>query len=190
MANISDAFGTYTLCGTWSDEMIKRANILRDEWGDWYYNTIIDEEFNAEQTEYSFLGSGRWAYCWNLESLGTWTKNDAEDKVLKAYIELCRDMEKNGAYIQIDYADDECGCGVLYEATARISAKDGEFVYEEIECENYEYTPENLIKLHFYEDIDDFLESNCFEDCDECGHKKLCEKAKFQLLNSKVEANK
>ena len=189
MANISEAYGTFTLCGTWSDEMIKNANILREEWSDWCYNTIIDEEFNAEQTEYSFLGSGRWAYCRNLEYLGGWSKDTDKSEVLKAYAELCCDMEKNEAYIQIDYADEESGCEVLYESTAKISAADGEFVYEELECEDYKYSPENLVKLDFYGSVEDFLESNCFEDCEECSYSRLCKKENFKLINDERKVN-
>ena len=183
MANLSSAFGTFKLCGTWTEEMIKNINALKKEWAEWDYWTCISDDFNNDQLNSTFSACGRWAYNHNLESLGAWTKLNKNAEILNAYNTLCDDMEKSSAYIEIGYTDEESGCEVLYTATAKISAIDGEFLYEETEYMEYDYNPENLIKLEVYEDIDNLLESKCFNQCEYCNYKKLCEQNKLEGEN-------
>jgi hypothetical protein len=174
MANLSSAYGTFNLHGAWSYEMINNLNILKKEWADWYYWTNIEDEFNLNQRSNTFTGCGRWAYNSNLEILGESIERSDNSDTKNAYINLCALMESSGAYIEVNYTDEECGFNVLYTATAKFSATTDGFIYEETAYEGYDYTPDNLVQLGFYEDINSFLENNCWDDSESCGYTELC----------------
>ena len=48
-------------------------------------------------------------------------------------------MEITGARIKVDYTDEECWNGVLYEASAELFVSDGKMECVETKCVNYEY---------------------------------------------------
>ena len=187
MANISSAFGTFKLFGVWNEEMIKNINILREEWDSWYYGIHFHEEFDVWMCEYNFHGSGRWSYSPNLEMLGVWTKSDNKSDVIKAYTELCVEMELRASYIEIDYADEEGGSGILYKATAEITAKDGDFIYKETSYEPYEYTPENLVEVGFYDSMEDYHDSNCDGECVYCGYESCSKRLESDKTDDMIK---
>ena len=149
MANVSEAAGSYTLKGEWSQAMIDSINIVKNELRKGEYYTDFESDFEKNEPIVAFQGNGRWTYSNNLLFASDWIKRIASEDVFAVYKTLCNNMEKNGAYIEVEYTDCETGGMVLYEETAKIHGKDGDLAYEVIEHKNYEYTVENLDKLDY-----------------------------------------
>ena len=62
MANISSSYGTITLRGDWTKEMVEQLNTVKEEWRNWYYNTYTDDTFSKDKMTIQFDGTGRWVY--------------------------------------------------------------------------------------------------------------------------------
>ena len=143
MANISMAEGHFRLCGNWTSEMRRNLDTLANEWRKWCYATDLSEEFSDTEDSIFFFGSGKWNYEGNLKSMSKWTKEEIPD-VLE---NLCREMEKEDAFIKVEYIDCECGNLLLYSQTGHFTALNGEWLYDIVENENHEYTKESFDKL-------------------------------------------
>ncbi|MDR0287808.1 MAG: hypothetical protein LBI03_08940 [Clostridiales bacterium] len=156
MANISCPSGTFKLIGNWTQTMIVNINIIKKEWEEWWYNTVVEGNFALNKTSLPFWGQGRWAYSHNLERIGESTGSGTKASITTAYLSLCKEMESQDCYIEVDYVDEEGGCLVLYEATAKLYAKDGKLIVAETNYTEYQYNKENLKKLGYeYEELDD-----------------------------------
>ena len=149
MANVSEPSGTFRLIGDWTPEMIRNLNIIKKEWGGYFYNTEIEDDFEEAGTGLAFWGQGRWAYMYNLSGLGEATELSDKDEVRKAYRALSQDMENHKARIQVEYVDRERGCEVLYEATAELFGQCGKIACEETKYIEHEYSDENLDRLGY-----------------------------------------
>lgn len=171
MANISDASGTITIKAK-RDIAQSLACLIKytQELGD--YSTYLDfdakkgivdgDEVAENEYEYTFNGFGRWTYENNIENFYNWIKNDVYSNGLEDYYKrngidivelknLFETIKDNDWEIEFDITDAESGCAVLYQATCLLSHKAGEDKAEftELECTEYDYTNENLIKLDF-----------------------------------------
>ncbi len=73
MANISSAFGTMTLVGEWTQDMVDKLNVLSGAWETWYYNISADP-FKANHNPVVFVATGRWWFGGTIESIGEWTR--------------------------------------------------------------------------------------------------------------------
>ena len=66
MANVSEAAGSYTLVGEWSQEMIDNLNTVKLVLEEGEYNTILDSDFTKVELSWGFQGNGRGTYSENL----------------------------------------------------------------------------------------------------------------------------
>ena len=161
MANLSAVYGTMQLIGDWTPDMVDNLNILLDEWRQWSYN-IDAEAFAEDHLTSEVCANGRWSFDANLESLGKWTTITENETVKKAYADLCGELrnkvDENGdptAFIQVDFSEEEGGCEILREASGQIIVRDGELAGIITSNQDYEYTKENLVKLNFYDSVED-----------------------------------
>lgn len=141
MANCSSAYGTITLGGVWTDEMLARLNTIKSEWASWTYNIETDSEFSADCTSQTFFGCGRWAFHNNIKALGEWTHGECESKpeLGTAYALLTSEMQKHESYIDLFYSDDESGSLWLCDGTARLRAEGGALIVEHLSEQECEY---------------------------------------------------
>lgn len=108
-------------------EFVKENALLNDK-----------KEYNLD---FSFIGTGRRAYCNNLD----WFFNiKKENDIITNYNKLVL-----GTTIDVDFIDEEPGCKILYTYRASLHAKHnkyGEFdtVKENEEHVGYEHTAENI----------------------------------------------
>ena len=170
MANISSAYGSMTLKGVWTTALIRDLNMIASEvWAKWYYDIQLDP-FDADALQdnqaAAFSGSGRWAFCLNLESLGRWTASEvaAKPEFGAVFNELIIEMQKRGLTIEVSYSDEEGGCLELYSQTGILSSDGETLAYKVTSEENYEYNWENYIEVTGDEDaLDMLVESLCEE---------------------------
>lgn len=176
MANVSDAFGEIEIrvkAKTVDEEkrLIGNMKKLFDEVmsgkGGAYYSTEI-EEFDCELGDGGILdwvgrgkfrGLGRWAFEANCRYTYGWLKHGVE--VHKELEPLFNELNNYDWSITYDFVDAEGGCGVLYEMVAVVNHKQGEDRADmSVQyVDDYEYTPENLVKLNFYDNIDNAKEA-------------------------------
>jgi hypothetical protein len=117
MANISTVFGSVSLRGKWTDDMLKNLNVLRKDWATYYYNTEIDDDFSEDSLEQSFIASGRRTYINNLTNLADWSADNAADAVR----DLAKAMsEQTDSGIIFNYTEDEPGSCFLQTASVEI----------------------------------------------------------------------
>ena len=171
MANISDAFGEIEIRVKAKDikeqqRLIGNMKKLFDEvmstkTAD--YATDIGQDFKIEvgdkYTEWvghgEFQGYGRWAFEANCRYTYDWLKNGVERKPeLKP---LFDELNEHDWSITYDFSDSEGGCEVLYEMVYQVDHKAGEdSVVAEVKYEDdYDYNPENLVRLGFYDNLED-----------------------------------
>jgi hypothetical protein len=170
MANISDAYGSMTLKGSWTPALIEKLNIIAQEiWAKWFYNTELDP-FNPdaapEERVSTFNGNGRWAYSSNLENLGRWTseKIEKQSEFADVFAELIREMKANELVIEVDYFDEEAGLCVLYTESGEISSNGETFKYHESSYQDYDHNWENYMEVTGDEDIFyELVENLCTE---------------------------
>ena len=167
MANISSASGTIEMRAK-SRRIIK---ILFDSFdrrkGD--YSTNFNDEFDnlkieKEEDEYicrdGFWAGGRWAYTSNIENYPNRIKNVLSNEEIKA-------LEENYWEIIYRFTDEECGCGVLYEALVVNIHKPNCSIDDlsgfEI-LKHSDYTWWNLVSLDYYDSIADYVSNTyCIE---------------------------
>lgn len=173
MANISSAYGTISFrAGKEQDghivydkelteKLIKVFNHELGEGSKAVYGTGIGKETwkHEEGSDgvwdtATFYGTGRWAYEANIRYTYDWLK----DTALK---EEWAELNNCDWEILWDFNDEEAGCEVLYEMVAGIKHKAGEDKAEETiySEDDYDYTPENLVKCGVYENLEDAYES-------------------------------
>ncbi len=178
MANISDAYGTLTLQGEWTEEhIIALLCILKTQENGVNYSTVIGNFKEAladlkEEGSLNIVGSGRWAYVCNLERLHDWSLVDvnfwdtyvcaqlpAEYKIvyedyLAIRLWLLKEMHLHGLKIEWEFMDLETGCDFLTRNTGYHSSWFEEpervykFVYTETEVENYDCNLKNQVELY------------------------------------------
>ena len=151
MANCSMAYGTITLSSAWTDKMLKCLNTVKDEWGTWTYNILIDEGFADEVLTQGFFGCGRWTFRNNINSLGEWTLEECKTKpkLEAAYSTLIAEMERRDCYIDISYSDTESGNQVLYDGSARLRSKNSTLVVDSLQEINCEYNWSEYLDREF-----------------------------------------
>jgi hypothetical protein len=168
MANLSDAYGTMTLKGTWPPELIECLNVIASEiWAKWYYDIQLDP-FDTTEVQGGppaiFSGNGRWAFESNLEALGRWTADDIEDRpeLSAVYNKVLSEMYAHGLTIEASYSDEEGGNLVLYRQTGLISSDGEAFRYEVTSEEIFDYNWENYMDVtDHYEGFNSLVESLC-----------------------------
>ncbi len=165
MANISNASGRLTItaeskavalllldcfkCSRWNNSKTSDyPTYVEDKVGE------VDECVGAYAATYDFTAFGRWSYICNLEQLMKSMQEYNDKKGIH--------LEDFWWNINLEFADEECGCDVLYKADVKFihregtSFKDSEFTEE---ITNYEYTYFNMAKA-FDMSIEGVL--NCF----------------------------
>lgn len=158
MANISEAIVDMEAKGCYKElRNFARATEYTEypfivaKWAD----APADNKLNSGTIEGS--SSGRWNYAGNLEGYigydelkGKWIEDTArkEWEALKAKL-------LDGAEIKVHVKDFEPGCELLLDEYFTID-KDG---LHDGDCTSYELTPDNLIELGFYDDIDEASEA-------------------------------
>jgi len=175
MANISDAFGEIEFRVETTNvedkkRLIKNMKKLFDEVmssKEADYATDIANDFEVEMGEKAtewigrggFQGYGRWAFECNCRYTYNWLKNGVErHPELKPLFEELNNYDWSIIY---DFVDAEGGCAVLYEMIVEVAHKAGaDEATEEIKYEeDYEYNAENLVKLNFYDSLEDAKET-------------------------------
>jgi hypothetical protein len=149
MANISDAYGTVTLVGNWTDEMRKNLNIVKEEMVSWCYNIDIFEDFTPQISSQSFHGDGRWSFFSNMESLDRWILDECKSKpeLSIAFAALTTDMEKRESQLSFSYTDDEPENLLLCTGEYAFSAKGGHLIIETRSSDSYAYNWGNYLEL-------------------------------------------
>jgi hypothetical protein len=157
-----------TLKGAWTPELVTTLNTIAEEiWAKWEYGIHLErfetEAFHGDRTA-TFFGSGRWAFCWNLEALGQWTAGDITPDIADSYNELLRAMHEDDLTISISYSDVEGGCAVLYTQEGVISSDGAMLTYMMTSEENFDYNSGNYVEVTGdSEGLDSLIESLCEE---------------------------
>lgn len=173
MANVSEAFGNinFVIYADSKDEERRLLALFKEYWkqvmfdGCAYFTELMSCEVrNAEDdTEHlklycDFNGAGRWAYASNCSMTYEWLKDGAQ-KNIKLY-EVWEKLNEHWWAIEYDFTDFEGGCDVLYTQSCYVEHEAGaqEARYAINDVQDYEVTPENLVKLGIYENIEDAIE--------------------------------
>lgn len=167
MANISSAFGTITLKGDWTDEQIKWYYTFIIGLGNGYYNTIVETDLEnvIKEKTMNFVGSGRWAYICNLESMHGWIKDISLDTIEfinnfgalnqtithaeynLMYVWLLKEMNEHHLTVDWEYTDVEGGLGVLQTVCGVQTSTGTELLFAPSSVQNYEYNLKNLFEI-------------------------------------------
>jgi hypothetical protein len=161
MANCSSASGSITFKNKDLTDLARFIYYFNKLNGYAYYGTYIDDLYNLDynqtyefvkenallndnkeyELEFSFIGTGRWTYCNNLD----WFFNiKKENDIITNYNKLVL-----GTTIDVDFIDEEGGCDKLYTYKASLHAKPNKYnefdtVRENEEHVGYEHTAENI----------------------------------------------
>ena len=151
MANCSDVYGTMTLEGEWTLQMLADLNTVAKEWASWSYNIVVTDDFTHDCLSQSFLGCGRWAFNLNLDYLDAWTKGEYPEKpsLRTAYEQLTNEMQLLGGYIDFTYSEEESGNQILRDGVARLRAENGGLLIDSLSEQNYEYCWKDFIERDF-----------------------------------------
>ena len=167
MANISSAFGTITLKGDWTDEQIKWYYTFIIGLGNGYYNTIVETDLEnvIKEKTINFVGSGRWAYICNLESMHGWIEDISLDTIEfinnfgalnqtithaeynLMYVWLLKEMNEHHLTVDWEYTDVEGGLGVLQTVCGVQTSTGTELLFAPSSVQNYEYNLKNLFEI-------------------------------------------
>jgi len=167
MANISSAFGTITLKGDWTDEQIKWYYTFIIGLGNGYYNTIVETDLEnvIKEKTMNFVGSGRWAYICNLESMHGWIEDISLDTIEfinnfgalnqtithaeynLMYVWLLKEMNKHHLTVDWEYTDVEGGLGVLQTVCGVQTSTGTELLFTTTGEQNYQYNLKNLFEI-------------------------------------------
>jgi len=167
MANISSAFGTITLKGDWTDEQIKWYYTFIIGLGNGYYNTIVETDLEnvIKEKTMNFVGSGRWAYICNLESMHGWIEDISLDTIEfinnfgalnqtithaeynLMYVWLLKEMNEHHLTVDWEYTDVEGGLGVLQTVCGVQTSTGTELLFAPSSVQNYEYNLKNLFEI-------------------------------------------
>lgn len=167
MANCSDAYGDMVIKikGETDEETVSLLYLFKEYWDKVmvkdcsYYAEIFDWHTEWEDEGLvgygQFNGCGRWAFEANCRFTYDWLKQGVE-----RYPELKEDWERLNAHdwsVEYFFKDEEGGCEVLYEMDYLVEHYAGEDKAHNsiVSEEDYDYTPENLVKLGFYDNIED-----------------------------------
>lgn len=167
MANISSAFGTITLKGDWTDEQIKWYYIFIIGLGNGYYNTIVETDLEniIKEKTMNFVGSGRWTYMCNLESMHDWIEDISLDTIEYInnfgaldqtityaeynlmYVWLLKEMNEHHLTVDWEYTDVEGGLGVLQTVCGVQTSAGTELLFVTSNVQNYQYNLKNLLEI-------------------------------------------
>lgn len=167
MANISSAFGTITLKGDWTDEQIKWYYTFIIGLGNGYYNTVVETDLEnvIKEKTMNFVGSGRWAYICNLESMHGWIEDISLDTIEfinnfgalnqtithaeynLMYVWLLKEMNEHHLTVDWEYTDVEGGLGVLQTVCGVQTSTGTELLFAPSSVQNYEYNLKNLFEI-------------------------------------------
>ena len=158
MANISSAYGHIEIKMKGARELAELINKTLKPCE--YYTSIDLESPEDDEPDYfcsRFWGCGRWSFEANCERFWDWLKQGAEEQCE----DLLEKIKQKDFEIILEFDDQEGGMGVLYEMTYVIKHKAGEdkvegYIAEE---EEYDYTPENMVELGIYDNIEDAREA-------------------------------
>lgn len=166
MANISDATGTIQfnpdfyhqnkgVIDAFVQDVMKKNNLI-DEYG----ITIS----NQDEELLDFEGSGRWTLANNLDALLVPLNLDTDNVTKKAFFDFFKILQKQPEpVIKVGYTEYECGCEILADTTAKISAlnptipakngiSDTKYFESDItKSSAYDYNDYNKINLDFEE---------------------------------------
>lgn len=169
MANLSNADGTITIKAKSTDAIYNLLLVQRYVESKYeYYTDIASSSLGSKELRSdietnrfinsdnlvvytdSFYAVGRWSFENNVNWFMGCLEPDSSDP---EDIKEAKLKAQNEYYlIKFEIKDEECGCGVLYEATATIEynpeTKKSNISYDVIQ--EYDYTRDNLIKLGFY----------------------------------------
>ena len=173
MANISGMNGRGCFVGDWglADRELF-INVINKYLGETYYSTNV-EIHDSSTLSFIMWGSGRWTYQTNLEHMPQWlidgtAHEPKKNKMLHSLINIPEDlmalskvMYERGLTVEIEFVDEETGCGVFYEENGVIKAyciEVGEEIvpvslcYEQSNCKDINITRSDLIKRAGYEE--------------------------------------
>ena len=171
MANCSNTYGTIKISVGATNEkeqkrLIKNFFILFDNVMSsktaCYFTDVEHWDYDTDEDGIcgtgNFIGCGRWAFEANCRYTYDWLKQGVE-KFPKLQ-EMWDELNKYNWKINYDFTDEEGGCEVLYEMNCDIDHRAGEDkAYQSVRyVEDYDYNPENLVKLNIFDSIDDAKE--------------------------------
>lgn len=84
MANESNAQGTITLIGNWTDETADTLAVILDCCAAWYYRLECVHKPTPQSRKVSFTGVGRYDFSTNLSQLQPWLLNWAKERNLSS----------------------------------------------------------------------------------------------------------
>lgn len=162
MANISDAYGTACFVADTPEDVVWLRDLYAGICAKFEYYTDfskLDYEpvLNGEkyESECSFIACGRWTFENNISLMTEWVISTLEEQGRRADAER---LSGTVFRISFDYTDYEPGCEVLYQAYASIWHDRDGTDYEIANYDGYDITPENLVKLGFYDSIEEAKE--------------------------------
>lgn len=181
MANLSDAFGTFTINNykALTKEDIQKLLVMIDEMLDTnaQYNTSLKvnidnleekgscfnqeilEDFMKSRCTTSFDGTGRWVYSNNIENMFEWILYGIEEKNDDNFRRLINKLIQKEVSFTFDYNDYEPGCNPetvfseIYVVRPAIDPKTNKVKTEIIELvnESLKATGDTMMELNYIE---------------------------------------
>ena len=145
VANITNAEGTMTLKGNWNEEDIAIFQPVLDSWTFYgQYGIQHCGKLLPENPKADFYGCGRWGFSSILESFHEWTldwiKNE-NSLTQEQYDAFLKNMYEKDLEIEMHFTDED----EFYVEETGVFTSDGEeLIYTVINCDNVEYTWEQL----------------------------------------------
>ena len=132
MANESNAQGTITLIGNWTDETADTLAVILDCCAAWYYRLECVHKPTPQSRKVSFTGVGRYDFSTNLSQLQPWLLNWAKERNLSSLPtqveQLLRLMEQQDLKLLFDF-EDEDGEEFFDHEVGLMSAQKGHLLY-------------------------------------------------------------
>lgn len=134
MANISDAFGTFTVEKVGND-LVEFLKTVQGDATQAYYLLVDDlDNLNPDSdgdVEFEFATGGRWAYSTNIEGylMGNWMNGDVEKK---AYDKFIKAFKKKNGLLSIEYKDSDCAMDWMGDGVFQMEVgEDGEIQFSD-----------------------------------------------------------
>lgn len=126
MANLSSAYGTITLKGSWNKKQIKLLIEVFDMLSKGYYNIELmnPDTLYTEGYTSGFGGTGRWSFMGNLRNFNDWILQDTEEYSSTTANKLIKEMFNNKLTIHWAVRDEEAGVGFIHIFEGRHEASD------------------------------------------------------------------
>lgn len=110
MANITQAHGTLTLVGPWTQESLDAFLPVLDCWAFGQFGIMEHGPLSLAQPSTTFWGCGRWSFCGTLEKLDIWTRTDQSGPhhvTMQQYERLIQLMYRDELKIRFEYDDQD-----------------------------------------------------------------------------------